>query len=352
MSKREIVTSLLRAGVSIPAIMEQVGCHRATVYRAKKLLAVGGDPAPKNLGGRPRTATTPAATAAVLRAVRRNPTRSMASIATSLGKSPTTVRRIVRLAGYKSLRKRKVQLLSARTRNRRLERSKGLLSNLKSAPAGRILFFSDEKTFSVDPYRNRQNDRWIRLGGPDSAVSAEVQSGDRYHTTTKHPAAAMFLGVVASTGEVGPKIWFPQGYRLNADQYIKVLKSKILPWMRSVAVEHGPRGQPAKFCFQQDGAPAHTAKKTVKFLKDQGIEFWTPVMWPPSSPDMAPLDYGVWPLLTAAACRTRAVNVGTMKRRVNNAWRNLEPSKIRSICAGFRRRLELCAAAKGSIFEA
>ena len=82
---------------------------------------------------------------------------------------------------------------------------------------------------------------------------AADQAGDRYVTTTKHPAAAMFLGVVASTGEVGPTIWYPQGYRLCADDYIVALRDKIVPWMRQVAAEHGH----APFVYQQDGAPAH-----------------------------------------------------------------------------------------------
>ena len=62
----------------------------------------------------------------------------------------------------------------------------------------------------------------------------------------------MFLGVVASSGEVGPTIWWLGGYRLNADGYIAALRCKVLPWMREVAAAHNK-----PFVLQQDSAPAH-----------------------------------------------------------------------------------------------
>ena len=124
-------------------------------------------------------------------------------------------------------------------------------------------------------------------GDPPSAVL-----GEKYITKTKHPAAAMFLGVVASTGEGGTVIWFPEGYRLNAEGYIVVLRGKILPWMRQIAHNHA-----CPFVFQQDSAPAHIGKPTTAFLEAENVTFWPHSFWPPNSPDLAPLDYGVWPMV-------------------------------------------------------
>ena len=45
----------------------------------------------------------------------------------------------------------------------------------------------------------------------------------------------MFLGAVASTGEVSPPIWFPTGFRLDSEAYIKALRETLIPWMRRVA---------------------------------------------------------------------------------------------------------------------
>jgi len=44
---------------------------------------------------------------------------------------------------------------------------------------------------------------------------------------------------------------------------------------------------------QQDGAPSHTAKTTMNFLKRENVSFIEPQMWPPNSPDLNPVDYAV-----------------------------------------------------------
>ncbi len=45
---------------------------------------------------------------------------------------------------------------------------------------------------------------------------------------------------------------FPTGDELMADDYVKVVSSKVLPWINSIV---------GKAPFKQDGAPDHTSKK-------------------------------------------------------------------------------------------
>ena len=194
---------------------------------------------------------------------------------------------------------------------------------------------------------NSQNDRFVRFSkegevGQGEGPSGDPPRGNTFVTKTKHPAGAMFLGVIASTGEVGPQIWWTQGYRLTAEGYIDVLRTKVVPWMRKVAEDHG-----LPFVFQQDSAPAHIAKSTTKFLQEENIPFWPRMFWPPNSPDLAPLDFGIWPMVVQRGCKTRAKSVTVLKRRVGIAWRSLEPEKIRAICRKFRPRLEECVRNKG-----
>ena len=49
----------------------------------------------------------------------------------------------------------------------------------------------------------------------------------KYLARSKHPMGAMFLGTVASTGEVSPPIWFPKGFRLRAAGYIEKLETIV-----------------------------------------------------------------------------------------------------------------------------
>ena len=179
-----------------------------------------------------------------------------------------------------------------------MERAKKLLNSLKSAPAGRIIFFSDEKTFTVDPVRNRQNERYLKHKDDDPEV---VEDEDRFIDKTKHPASLMMLGVVASSGEVCPPVWFPVGYRLVSKDYIAAVEKTVKPWIESVMIKH-----PGKtYVFQQDGAPAHTAAATQAYLGTSLEAFWPKDYWPPSSPDCNPLDYSIWWHIESKACRRR-----------------------------------------------
>ena len=270
-------------------------------------------------------------------------------VARETGTSKSTVSRIVQEAGGRSLRLLKRPLVSERDQNVRVERYTRLLNDLKSAPPHRIIFFSDEKTFDVDPHHNPQNDRFVRLpaaaagggaGDPFGAVH-----GEKYITSTKHPASLMFLGVVASTGEVGPVIWFAEGYRLNAEGYVNVLRTKIVPWMRQISHNHA-----CSFVFQQDSAPAHIAKATTAFLNEENVPFWPRSYWPPNSPDLAPLDYGIWPMVVQGACRSRSPNVSVLHRRVNATWRSLDPASVRAVCRSFRKKIEKTIELNGKTF--
>jgi len=48
------------------------------------------------------------------------------------------------------------------------------------------------------------------------------------------------------------------------------------------------------FVFQQDKAPAHHAKDTIKLLQQETPDFIGPDLWPPNSPDLNQVDYKVW----------------------------------------------------------
>jgi len=50
---------------------------------------------------------------------------------------------------------------------------------------------------------------------------------------------------------------------------------------------------PSGFVFQQDEAPALTARQT-QWLKVNCNGFFAKDQWPPNSPDLNPLDYHVW----------------------------------------------------------
>ena len=76
--------------------------------------------------------------------------------------------------------------------------------------------------------------------------------------------------------------WFLSYYRdvLLSQQLL------VLPVMCEVSGEF--------FVFQQDSAPAHWARDTVRLLEQATPAFIPPNLWPANSPDLNPVDYRIW----------------------------------------------------------
>ena len=55
------------------------------------------------------------------------------------------------------------------------------------------------------------------------------------------------------------------------------------------------KGRP--YVFQQDSAPAHTARSTQACMYNNFLAHWSPDLWPSYSPDFNPLDYIFWGVL-------------------------------------------------------
>ena len=147
--------------------------------------------ASKFLKDRPRLGRTQAISQEAVKNVFENdPCQKMTRLEQKKKSSVSTVSRIVKKMGGKSLRCSRNRLLSATMAQKHLERSTRLLNSLKNH-GKRIFLFPDEKTFIADPVFNKQNGR-IDTFGKDVSEHCRV-------STTKRPSSIMMIGVVAST---------------------------------------------------------------------------------------------------------------------------------------------------------
>ncbi len=175
----------------------------------------------------------------------------------------------------------------------RLEHFQKLLNDLKHH-GDRVIIFSDEKMYTVGPIINKQNDRMICFN--------KVAASDVYVSTTEHPASVMMLGVVASTrGKMSP-VWFPTGYRLSGEDYLGILKTKVLPWVLKI--------------IQQDGTPTHMALIVQEWMSEN-MHFWPKNFWPSQSPNLYLLNFSIWWHIKICACKLRHSNVDALKASVN-----------------------------------
>lgn len=333
-SKRQEIATLIRAGHLDDDIAALLECSVRTVDRVRKRIA-----ADESLEDRPRSGRPSKINLSHLRrSIKAHPRRSITAHAATFGVHKSQMSRAVKKLGGKSVVMIERPLLTIAMKHKRLDRCQALLNDLKSRPAGIVNVFEDEKTFTVDPSWNRRNDRVIRLGNDHDIDDV------RTITRTKHPASLMLLGVVASNGKVCPPVFFPAGYRLNAAGYQEALRKTVLPWLK----KEFPRGN---FCYYQDGAPCHTAKATQKFLEDKHVQYTAKEKWPPSSPDVNPLDFSIWARVEGEACRTRHANVKALEHSVAKAWKKLPEEFVANACAAFRKRLEAVVRAEGDYFE-
>ncbi|QQP54793.1 Uncharacterized protein FKW44_007739 [Caligus rogercresseyi] len=207
---------------------------------------------------------TPRFLAGLEKSIKASPGTSLSRLAKNRGVSKQLVSKAVNEdLGYRSYRMAKQHILTASMKATRLTNGKRLLNGLKSH-GGRIIFFSDEKNWTVDRSYNVQNDRW--LAKEREEVPAVF--------TTKFPASVMTLGVICSTGEE----------RVNAERYCEVMEEVVIPWMKDKAAGR-------EFIFQQDSAPAHIALRTTNLFNSHGITFWDRNTWPSNSPELNPCDY-------------------------------------------------------------
>ena len=251
-----------------------LGYPKSTVYDVYKRWNEDNVDVRKAHESRADKKRTPRFLAGLSRSIDTSPGTPMSVLAKKRDVSRRTIGRAVKddleLKSYK-LYKRHV--LTDRMKTTRKANATKIINDMKSH-GGRIIFFSDEKNWTVDRTRNVQNDRFLAS-----------ERGDVPHVyTTKFPAAVMTLGVIGSNGSVMPPHFFEPKKRVGAKEYADVLESKVIPWMQAEAA-----GRP--FIFQQDSAPAHTAALTTSVLNANNVSFWPAQTWPSNSPDMNPMDF-------------------------------------------------------------
>ena len=89
-------------------------------------------------------------------------------------------------------------LITPAIRTKHLERCQMLVNDPKSAPAGRVIIFSDVMIWTVDLVSNRRTVCCMSPGEGDESV--------RTLSKSKHIESVMSLGLVAFNGAVMPLI--------------------------------------------------------------------------------------------------------------------------------------------------
>ena len=161
---------------------------------------------------------------------------------------------------------------------------------------------------------------------------------------TKFPATVMVFGVVSSEGHIMPPHIFIVGLKVNTKVYLDVLKSVVIPWYNQVT-----SGRP--WVWQKDSAPAHKSKETQAWLQKEYYDFVPFSHWPPSSPDLNPLDYFVWSYVENITNITSYNTKASLIAAIQQVFTMLPPALVEKACSQFWIRIEAVIEAEGGYIE-
>lgn len=283
MEKREAIIKLHCAGKSCSDIAKALKDMKVTkstawytIKRWEKTKSVENRPK----SGRPRTVRTKKLIESTRAKINRNPRQSIRKLAREADVNCKSMRLLVRKdLKLKPYHLQKRQLLSAATKEKRLARSKVLRNWMKSCTETSVIW-TDEKIFTIEKAFNSQNDRIL------SKDIKKVPVKEKSVFRRQKPASIMVWAGVTCCGKKTPLIFIPEGVKINKDVYLEMLQSKVLPWVEEETWE-------GSYCFQQDGAPSHTAKLVQEWCRDHFSNFWPKDWWPPSSPDLNVMDFAI-----------------------------------------------------------
>src|SRR5690349_8551088 len=137
----------------------------------------------------------------------------------------------------------------------------------------------------------------------------------------------------------------PEEAKIKADYYV----SNLLPELLEDSFEQVGN----VFIFQQNGAPAHTAKHTQDFLLINCPDFIDKDEWPPNSPDLSPLNYHVWgEMMTRySSLSPKLTDVNQLKDALQIIWNELPQASINKAINTFCQTLQSCIRVEGRYFE-
>ncbi|MCP4489713.1 MAG: hypothetical protein GY820_20720 [Gammaproteobacteria bacterium] len=120
-------------------------------------------------------------------------------------------------------------------------------------------------------------------------------------------------------------VFVTKGVKINAEFYIKeVLEKGLLLWSEKT---YGDK----LYCSQQDGTPAHGAKTCQNGCIDHLPGFIPASEWPPSSPDLNPLNFLLWSTLEAKVCSTNLPTLAALKKPLWEEWQKIPQKVLRSV---------------------
>ncbi len=170
------------------------------------------------------------------------------------------------------------------------------------------VLFSDESKFCIS--FGKQGPRVMRKSG-------EAHSPSCLKSSVKFPQSVIIWGAMSSAG-VGPLCFLKTN--ITAPVYQEIWEQFMLPSADQLFKD-------ADFIFQQDLAPAHTAKSTKSWLNDHDVGV---LDWPANSLDLKPIE-NLWDIFKRKMRNKRPKNADELKATVKETWASIQPQQCHKL---------------------
>lgn len=308
------------------------GWKVVTVQRLITKIRQSGTTKRKVGSGRPRTATTQEKRECVEEMIASQEEcpgthKSQRQIAEELQVSRQSVRRMATDLGLKPFKRIKVSRRNTNVREKRKTRCRNLYERYSTEDVKKIVF-TDEKDFTLEVARNRQNDRVY------GARKKDIPVARLYHESSRFSKKIMVSAGVSWSGKTDIYFIDTKTTKVDSERYIKLLDEGLLPDCRKLYPNDD-------FIFQQDGATSHTSRATQSYLEHSTPTFIKKDEWPPQSPDCNPMDYSIWDSLSEKVYRGRNTpfTEDALKETIKRKWREITRTEVQKTIFSWKKRL-------------
>lgn len=286
--------------------------------------------------GRPKTATDDDTSLNVLLSIQENPHLSSREVGRVHAISHRSVLKQLHKEKFHPYKMQLVQELVQDDFEKRVEFCNTMLEKFNmDLEFGKKIVFTDEATFMLHGFYNKQNYRYWCQENPHWIRETRTQRPEKINVWT---------GILGNN-IIGP--FFIDG-NLTADKYLNLLREQIVPALETLGPIH-------QMWFQQDGAPPHYGRAVREYLNEMFPERWIgrggAIKWPARSPDFNPCDYFLWGYLKSIVYRERPVDLEDLKARIRIELRQIRHHTLASLSDSFLNRVRMCLNNNGRHFE-
>lgn len=310
---------------------------KKTIYRLYERFTTGDALANPKRPNKKRPKRSDENIAAVRASVEQSPTTSQKRRSQQLGIPRSTLQRILRvdlqLFPYKI---QLTQKLLPADKPRRLDWAQRVIEMAEEDEQfWHKIIMTDEAHFQLNGTVNKQNCRIYATENPQEIQEVPLHDAK----------VTVWCGVCAKT-VIGPFFFEDDDghtVTVNQERYRDMITNFFMPIIRRKRMGH--------YWFQQDGAPPHTSRTTIDFLKQL---FPGRLMskngdfdWPPRSPDLTPPDFFLWGYLKSKVYVNKPKTLEELKTNIRQEIAAIPVEMLKKTMENAAKRAQYAVQAKG-----